>query len=406
MTGPADASGERDLPALLGGRPVRETPLPYARQEITAADREAVAAVLASEWLTTGPAVTEFEDALAAAADVRFAVAFSNGTTALQGMLAACGIGPGDEVVVPTLTFVATANAVLQQGARPVFADVDPHTLRLSPEMLAPCLTPRTKAVLAVDFGGEPCDADALRSLLEPAGIPLLFDACHSLGGSLRGRKVGSLGKASAFSFHAVKPLTTGEGGAVTTDDEALVPRLKRFRNHGLDRDFRERQQGNSWEYRLAELGWNCRLTDLQAALGRSQLRRLEAMRAARDRIAGVYLRELAELPELDLPPVNESCVSARHLFVVRLRLDRLTADRGTLFKAMRAEGIGVNVHYFPVHLQPLYRERCGTAPGDCPHAEAAYERLLTLPLFSAMTAADAADTIAALRKVLRWWRR
>ncbi|MDB5098494.1 MAG: DegT/DnrJ/EryC1/StrS aminotransferase [Cyanobacteria bacterium RYN_339] len=388
--------------AIDGGTPVRTVLLPYGRQAIDERDVAAVREVLLSDWLTTGPTVTAFERAFAAATGAGEAVAVTNGTAALHAAMHALGVGPGDEVIVPTLTFAASANCVVYQGGTPVFADVDPGTLLLDPAAVERLITPRTKAIVAVDYAGQPCDYAAL----ECFGLPIVADACHALGGSLAGRPVGSLAKLSTFSLHPVKPMTTGEGGVITTDDPALAQRMRVFRNHGITTDHRQRQEGGSWFYEMVSLGFNYRLTDFQCALGLSQLEKLPAWVERRNAIASRHDAFFAGQPGAAPLAQRLGRVNGYHLYVVQLALEALTVDRDAVYRALRAEGIGANVHYIPVHLHPYYRERFGTRPGQCPVAEAAYQRILSLPLFPGMTLADEADLHAALAKVLRAYAR
>lgn len=391
--------------AIEGGDPVRTALLPYARQDISDADVAAVTEALRSDWLTTGPRVPAFEEALAAATGARHAVAFSSGTAALHGALASLGLAPGDEVLTTPLTFAATANAALYVGAEPRFADVDAATLLVDPAAVGAALTARTRAILAVDYAGQPADYEALRAVADgaPGGpIPILADAAHSLGATRGGRAVGTLADLTVLSFHPAKILTTGEGGAVLTDDAGRAAFLRRFRNHGIATELAARRD---WTYAMVELGYNYRLTDVMAALGTSQLGRLEAFLAARRRLAARYREALAGHWALDLQAVDPAAEPAWHLFVVLLRLDRLRADRAAIYHALRAEGIGVNVHYIPVHRHPYYRDRYPALEGRLPVAEAAYERLLTLPLYAAMTDRDLDDVVAALLKVTTAYR-
>jgi len=386
--------------ALYGGTPVRTTPLPYGHQSISETDIAAVAAALRSEWITTGPRVTEFERGVAARVGARHAVAVSSGTAALHVAAFAAGLGPGDEAIVPPLTFAATANAVRYLGATPVFADVQADTLTLDPERVAEKLTSRTRAIIGVDFAGLPCDWEALRALARPAGLALIDDAAHALGATSNGRALGSLVELTTFSFHPVKHATTGEGGMVTTDDPALAERARRFRNHGITVDASERFSRGEWHYEMVDLGFNYRLTDVQCALGLSQITRLDAMLARRRAIATRYRAHLRGLPGLALQALPAGREHAWHIFPILLDLDRLAGDRRAIFAALRAEGIGVNVHYIPVYWHPYY-QRLGYAKGLCPVAEALYERLITLPLFPAMTDGDVDDVLAAVGKVI-----
>jgi perosamine synthetase len=389
--------------AIDGGEPVRREFLPYARQSIDDDDIAAVTAALRSDWLTTGPRGPAFERELADFTGARHAVAFSSGTAALHGATTAAGLGPGDEAITTPLTFVATANAVVYVGAEPRFADIDPGTLLIVPGAVAAAITSRTKALLPVDYAGQPADYDALRAIADAApGGPLtiIADASHSLGATWGGRPVGTLADMTVLSFHPAKILTTGEGGAVLTDSDDFAAKLRRFRNHGIATELAARRD---WTYDMVELGYNYRLTDIGAALGSSQLARIETFLARRRELAAHYLRRLAGHELLDPPVVVPGADPAWHFAFAQLRLDRLRVGRGDVFRAVRAEGIGVNVHYIPVHQHGWYRERF---PGiSMPVAEAAYERLLTLPLFASMTTADVDDVIAALDKVTTAYR-
>jgi perosamine synthetase len=390
-----------DRLAIDGGSPVRVETLPYGRQSISPADVEAVASVLGSGWLTTGPEVERFEAGLASACGVGHAVAVSNGTAALQAMYHGAGIAPGDEVVVPSLTFAATANAALMCQATPVFAEVD-DTMTLDPASVAAAITPRTKAVVSVDFAGQPADHEALRALCADAGVRYLSDGAHSIGADYRGRPSASWADASTLSFHPVKTITTGEGGAIVTDDDEIADRARRFRNHGITRDFRERVTAGTWEYDIAELGYNLRLSDLQCALGSAQLLRFQAFKARRAAIVAAYDEAFAHEPVRRVARVagGDPCW---HIYVLRLDPSRLTATRDRIFAALQAEGIGVNVHYKPVHEMSLYRR---LAPGtSLPFTERLAGEILTLPLFPDMSDADVGDVVTAVRKVLAAYR-
>ena len=394
-----------DRLAIDGGTPIREKRLPYGRQWLDDNDIAAVVEALRSDWLTTGPKVEEFERTFADFVGAREAVAVSNGTAALHAAMYAAGIGPGDEVIVPPMTFAASANCIVYQGGTPVFADVDPHTLLIDPAQVEAKITPRTKAIIAMDYTGQPCDYDALRSITDQHGLALVADACHAVGGSYKGCPVGSLANLNAFSFHPVKHITTGEGGMTTTDDPELARRMRIFRNHGITTDHRQREQQGSWFYEMVDLGYNYRLTDLQCALGMSQLRKLPDWVTSRQEIAHRYDAAFAEIPAVEPLCVRDGISHAYHLYMIRLAVTQLRATRSEVFAALRAEGIGVNVHYIPVHLHPFYRERFGTGPGLCPVAEAAYERIISLPIFPRMSDDDVDDVIAAVQKVVEVYR-
>jgi perosamine synthetase len=384
--------------AIHGGRPVRDGLLPYGRQTLTEADIASVSDVLRSAWITTGPKVEEFEEAIAHFVGARHAVSFSSGTAALHAAVFAAGLEAGDEAITTPLTFCATANAVMYQGATPIFADVRDDLLTLDPDEVARRVTPRTKAILPVDYAGHPADLDAILALADRHRLVVIEDAAHALGATYHGRAVGSISHMAVFSFHPVKHLTTGEGGMVTTNDADLARRLRVFRSHGIDRDARARQSDGTWYYEMTELGYNYRLTDIACALGLAQVPRLDANLARRRAIAAAYHDAFSGTPNLTLPSAAADVAHAWHLYPVRVIPP---VDRGEVFRALRAEGLGVNVHYIPVHLHPYYRERFGYRGGEYPIAEAAYERLISLPMFHGMTDGDVEDVTMAVRKVM-----
>lgn len=379
--------------------PDREVPaaqrfLPYGRQEIGDADIKAVVEALCSDWLTTGPRVAQFENAFARFCGASHGVAVNSGTAALHAAMRGIGVGPGDEVIVPALTFAASANAAVYEGATPVFADVEADTLLIDPQSVAARLSPRTKAIVAVDYAGQPADYDALRAVAP--GIAIIADACHAPGATYKGRKAGTLGDISCFSFHPVKHLTTCEGGMCLTEDVEVAAHMRRFRNHGIDSDHRQRDSAGTFAYDMVELGYNYRLPDVQCALGTAQLLRLPEWLIARRAVAAAYDKAFAEVPLATPLSVHDGREHAYHLYVVRLD-PRI--DRGEAFKRLRAAGLGVNVHYGPVHLMAFYRER-GYGPGLCPVAEEAAEHILTLPLFPAMSRSDVARVVEAVAEL------
>ena len=388
--------------AIHGGTPVREKLLPYGRQSLDDADVQAVVEVLKSDWLTTGPKIGEFEERFAAWVGARHAVSFSSGTAALHGAAFAAGLGPGDEAITTPMTFCATANCILYQGATPVFADVSPDTLNIDPQEVSQKITSRTKAIIAVDYAGHPAALDELGELakVQVQRALLIEDACHALGAEFRGKRVGGIADMTVFSFHPVKHLTTGEGGMVATNDARLAETLRRFRNHGISSEARERRESGQWFYEMVLLGFNYRLTDIACALGLSQLDKLAANLARRREIAAQYAEAFRDLPAIVVPAVRDGVNPAWHLYPVRLKLEALAVGRGEIFRALRAENIGVNVHYIPVHQHPYYRERF-TLKESYPVAEDAYERLISLPMFHGMTDADVGDVVRAVTKVI-----
>jgi len=394
--------------------------IPYARQWIDEDDIQAVVEVLRSDWLTTGPKVAKFERIFADFVGAKEAVAVSSGTAALHAAMYAIGIGPEDEVILPPMTFVATANAVVFQGGIPVFADVDPETLLIAPEQVQAKITPRTKAIIAVDYAGHPCDYDALQAIAKCHGLILIADACHALGAEDKGKRVGTLANLTVFSFHPVKHITTGEGGMITTHDPALAERMRLFRNHGITRDpekfvhpppfaaikypksqIPNPKSNSPWYYEMQDLGYNYRITDFQCALGLSQLRKLPAWINRRQEIAKHYDLAFADSSFIEPLSIMSHVKHAYHLYVIRFSLSDLTADRATIFSALHAEGIGVNVQYIPVHLHPYYREHFGYRRGEYPVAEETYKRMISLPIFPGMSSADINAVSRAVKKIL-----
>lgn len=387
-------------PALAGGPPVRTAPLPYGRHDLDDADVEAVVSALKSGVLTGGSEIADFEAALAERCGVGHAVVLSSGTAALHLALAGVGVAAGDQVVTTPLTFVATANAAIYLGGRPVFADIGSDRC-LDPASVAGSLTDRTKAIVAVDYAGLPADADGLRTAAP--GVPLVIDAAHSLGGVSNNRPVGSLGDVTTLSFHPVKHVTTGEGGACLTDRADVAARIRRLRNHGMTSEASGRA-GREWRYDVVELGNNYRMTDFQAALGRSQLRHLDSRVARRQELALRYDRLLAGMPGIALPPRAAGRQSAWHIYSAEVRADQFGWSRDEVIDGLRAEGIQATLHYPAVHRLALYRDM-GYEAGVAPVAEALCERLVTLPMFSGMMDSDQDDVVEALRRLNSWRR-
>ena len=375
--------------------------IPYGRQHIDTEDIQSVLGVLQSDWLTTGPKVGEFERAFADFVGVKYAVAVNSGTAALHSAMFALGIGFGDEVIVPAMTFAATANSIVFQRGTPVFADVDPETLLIDLSSVEDRISPQTKAIIVMDYAGHPCDYDTLAAIAGKNDLALVADACHSLGGRYKNRSVGSLALVNAFSFHPVKHITTGEGGMITTNDPKLAEKMRLFRNHGITTYHRQRDAQDSWFYEMTDLGYNYRITDFQCALGMSQLKKLPSWLDRRRKIAYCYDVAFKDLPRVKPLSVRNDASHAYHLYVVRLDLDGTDFDRGTVFRNLRKTGIGVNVHYIPVHLHPFYRNTYGTSLGLCPIAEKAYEQILSLPVYPAMSEEMIDVVIQTVKKVM-----
>lgn len=393
--------------AADGGAPVRATFLPVALPSVGEAEKQAVLETLESGWVTTGPKAIELGRRIAEASGAAHGLALNSCTGALHLALVAWGIGPGDEVITSTWTFASTANVVLHTGARVVLVDVDPRTRNLDPERVARAITPRTRAIIAVDFAGQPADYDALRTLCDRYGLKLLADAAHSYGARWRGRPVGSLADATSFSFYAIKNITTGEGGCLVADDADFIARAQVLSLHGISKDAWKRySSAGAWYYEVTVPGFKYNLTDLAAALGLAQLERHPDFDARRQEIARQYDVAFAGVSEVTTPWVDPDVHHARHLYTLELDLDRLTVDRARFLELLKAENVGTTVNFIPVHKHPYYRDTLGFRPEDFPVAERTYPRIFTLPLYPRMLDADVADVVTAVRKVLHHARR
>ncbi len=396
-----------EKPAAAGGRPVRDGKLFYGHQYIDDADIAAVEKVLRSDFLTCGPEIGKLEDRLCRLTGAKHAIVVSNGTAALHMACQAAGVTAGDEVITTPITFAASANCALYCGAKPVFADIDKATYNIDPADVARKITARTKAVVAVDFTGQAADLDPLLSLCHEKGMILIEDAAHSVGTYYNGRPVGSIADITTFSFHPVKTVTGGEGGAVLTNDDALYTKLKLFHTHGITREaaLLEHPSDGGWYYEQIALGMNYRMTDMQAALINSQLDKLDAFRSRRKAIVKRYDEAFRKIPEVVVQEEIAQSDTTRHLYILRIRPQRLTIDRRQFFDAMAAENICCNVHYIPVYYHPYY-ERLGYKKGLCPRAEKLYAEMMSLPLYYAMSDQDVEDVIAAVRKICAYYRR
>lgn len=391
-------------PIIQSWSPVRKTFLPYGRQSLDENDIQAVVEALKSDYLTTGPLISRFEEKVANYVGSKYAVAFANGTAALHAACFAAGLGEGDEVITSPITFAASANCVLYVGAKPVFADIDPKTYNIDPIAIEKCITPKTKAIIPVDYTGQPAELESILAIAEKYGLVVIEDAAHALGATYQGKKVGSISHMTMFSFHPVKPVTTGEGGVITTNDETYYQRLLQFRNHGITRERELLQEDHGpWYYEMQFLGYNYRMTDIQAALGISQMDKLDRFIGRRREIAEQYNQAFANLSGVQIPYQMPHVESGWHLYVLRLKPEFLTADRRVIFEALLAENIGVNVHYIPVYYHPYYQQ-LGYKKGLCPEAERLYEEIITLPLFPAMSDQDVQDVIDAVKKVIKFY--
>jgi perosamine synthetase len=381
--------------------------LPFHRPVIDEKDIAGVVATLRSGWLTTGPTTKRFEDAFAKTLGVRHAVALSSGTAALHLALRVLGIQPGDDVVVPTYTFTATAEVVTYLGARPVLADVDPATCNLRAEDVAKVMTPATRAVIPVHIGGLPCDMAPIRELARGAGLAVVEDAAHAFPARDGRRPVGTLGDAAAFSFYATKNLTTGEGGMLVLRDAAAEAQARVLALHGMSRDAWRRYASNGqWRYDVLANGHKYNLTDVAASLGLTQLAKQRVFHAKRRRLAARYTRKLAALDAIEPPAVRADCEHAWHLYMIRLRPEVLRIDRDAFIEELRARNIGTSVHFIPLHLHSYYQQVWGYRAGAFPNAEAIFARVVSLPLYPAMSSADVDDVVAAVADVVRRHRR
>lgn len=391
----------------IGGKPASDEFIAYGRQSIDPDDIQAVVDILQSDYLTTGPMVDAFEKKLAKFVGAKYAVAYSNGTAALHAACFAAGIGEGDEVITTPLTFAASANCTLYMGGTPVFADIDPNTYNIDPEDIERKITEKTKAIIPVHFTGQSVELDKIRDIANRYNLVVIEDAAHALGTMYKGKKIGSISEMTEFSFHPVKTITTGEGGAITTNSLELYRKLKLFVTHGITRDkdiLIDKEQGG-WYYEQHALGFNYRITDIQCALGVSQLNRVGDLIARRKQIVETYNKAFQNIDGVIVQSEIEDSDTARHLYIIQLELEKLKASRNEIFDALRAENIGVNVHYVPVYFHPYY-QNLGYKKGLCPKAEALYERIITVPLHPSMSDDNVKAVIEAVQKVIEYFKK
>jgi len=394
---------------------IRESFLPFSVPSIGEEEIAEVADSLRSGWITTGPKTKRFEDQFREYIGSRHAIAVNSCTAGLHIALTALGVGPGDEVIVPTLTFCSTANVVVHLGARPVLVDVG-EDFNVTPEAVEAAITPHTKAIIPVHYGGQACDLNAIYALADRYNLPIVEDAAHAVGATYHGHKIGSdalrlssVGRGgqevrvvTVFSFYATKNMTTGEGGMITTDDDALAEHMRLLTLHGMSRDAWKRYtSAGSWYYEVVMAGYKDNMTDIQAALGIHQLRRLDSFIRIRQRYVRLYDETFADLQEVETPVRHSDRNHVYYIYVIRLDLDRLAIDRAQFIEALKVHNIGTSVHFIPVHLHPFYQERFGYRRGDLPQAETIYDRIVSLPLYPRMTEADVHDVIRAVRHIV-----
>lgn len=395
-----------EKPAVLGGTPVRENKIYYGRQWIEEDDISAVGDVLRSNFITCGPMVSKVEKELAAYTGAKYAVAVSNGTAALHCACIAAGIREGDEVITTPLTFAASANCALYVGAKPVFADINPETYNIDPKSIREHITPKTKAVVAVDFTGQCVEIEEIRAICDEYHLIFIEDAAHAIGSAYNGKKVGSLADMTCFSFHPVKTITSGEGGAITTNNEELYKKLVLAHTHGITHEeelMEDAPHEGRWVYEQISLGFNYRMTDFQAALLDSQLKKLDGFKEKRQQIVNCYNEAFKDLPGIIVQKEIKESDTCRHLYIIRLDLDKLSCTRREFFDAMSAENVQCQVHYVPVYYFPYYRH-LGYEKGLCPNAEEVYKGIMSIPLYPKLTEEEIEDTIHAVKKIHDWY--
>lgn len=385
---------------------MRDAFLPYGQQWITEEDIEQVVRVLRSNYLTTGPAVKQFEEEIAKKIGAKYAVSISNGTAALHAACFAAGIEQGDEVITTPITFAATSNAVLYCGGKPVFADINPVTYNIDVEDIRRKITDKTKAIIPVHFTGQPCEMDAILKIAKEYNLIVIEDAAHALGAEYKQKKVGSIGHMTTFSFHPVKHITTGEGGMITTDDEVFYEKMLQFRTHGITRESKKLIQNEGpWYYEQQFLGYNYRMTDIQAALGISQLKRLDPFLQKRKEYVELYTKAFEGLEGVIIPRQLQEVKSAWHLYILQFDLEKLTISRKEIFEKLSNKKIGVNVHYIPVYYHPYY-QKLGYQKGICRNAEKLYDQMITLPLFPKMEKEDVLYVIEKVKKIVNEYKK
>ena len=395
------------IPAIEGGVPIRREDLRYGKQYIDDKDIKAVVDVLKGQYITCGPMVNTFEEKMCEMLDVKYCVAVANGTAALHIACMAAGVAKGDEVIVTPMTFAASSNCILYCGATPVFADINPETYNISPDSIRKCITEKTKAVIAVDFTGQAVELDEIRKICEENHLILIEDAAHAIGTRYKERAVGGISDITTFSFHPVKTITGGEGGAITTNNVDIYQSAIRLRSHGITRDKNiiKNEPHGKWYNEQVELGYNYRMTDFQAALLVSQLDKLYIFSERRSQIVEMYNNAFSDMPEIVLQKEIPESKTTRHLYIIQLDLEKLKVNRERIFDAFYAEHIFPQVHYMPVYYHSYY-ESLGYHKGICPNAEKLYETIMSIPLFYSMTDRDVADVIRATKRIIDYYRK
>jgi len=395
------------IPVIEGGKLERSDFLPFNRPLLGQEEIEEVVDTLNSDWLTTGPKTHLFEEEFAKYIGCKYAVAVNSCTAALHISLTALGIGKGDEVITTPYTFVSTVNVILQRGAMPVLVDIKPDTFNINPDLIREKINDKTKAIIPVHFGGQPCEMGEIMKIAKDNNLLVIEDAAHAISAEYEDRKIGTIGDATSFSFYPTKNMTTGEGGMVTTNDEKLRERLKIWGLHGISKDaWRRYSAEGSWYYEVVCPGYKYNMTDIQASLGLHQLEKLNRFQKRREEIAKVYDEAFSDLEEIETPFVKSNIKPAWHLYVIKIVSEKLKINRNQFIEALKAENIGTSVHFIPVHLHPYYRDTYGFKRGDFPNAEYAFERVISLPLFPKMNDEDVKDVIEAVRKIIEYYKK
>lgn len=396
-----------EKPAIEGGKPVRKEFLPYGTQSIDEKEINEVIDSLKSNWITTGPKMRLFEENFKKYIGSKFAVAVNSGTAALHISTSSINIKPGDEVITTPLTFVASANCIVYRGGTPIFADIKKNTYNIDPQEIKKKITPKTKAIIPVHFSGQPCDMDEINEIAEENNLFVIEDAAHAIDAEYKGKKIGNISDLTVFSFHPVKNITTAEGGMVTTNNDELYEKLLMFRTHGISKDAEKRfGKSGGYYYDMQYLGFRYNLSELHASLGIHQLKKLESFQKRRREIVKIYNNEFQNYDEITIPYKKENVKHSWHLYIIQLNLENLKVKRDHIFKALREENIGVNVHYIPVHYHSFYQNKFGLKEGILPNVEWLFPRLLTIPIFPKMSDDDVNDVINALGKVLKYYKK
>ena len=396
-----------EKPAIEGGKPIRDKFLPYGTQWLDELEINEVVDTLKSEWITTGPKMVLFENLFKQFRNAKYAVAVNSGTAALHISTSAIEIKPGNEVITTPLTFVASANSVVYRGGTPVFADIKKDTYNIDPFEIRKKITPKTKAIMPVHYAGQPCDMDEICEIAEEKDLYVIEDAAHAVDARYKGKEIGTISDLTAFSFHPVKNMTTAEGGMVTTNDNELYEKLLMYRTHGISIGAEKRfGKSGDYYYDMQVLGFRYNMSELHASLGIQQLTKLNSFQRRRNEIVKIYNKELVHLEEIVLPYVASNVKHSWHLYAIQLNLEKLRVDRDHIFKALREENIGVNVHYIPVYYHSFYKNKFGLKKGILPNVEWLYPRLLSIPIFPKMNDNDVYDVINAIEKVIKYYRK